>query len=236
MEENFYDENFHGQNWQSLTDRYAAFLPYVTKRADLRLIFNDILGDLNTSHFGFRSNGLEEQIYYGTRTLSSGILFDNENPYTVKSIIAKSLVDVKSKNIKKGDILIAVNGVEVDKNKNREYYFTNPDFIDEIKLTLSRNKEEFSVYIHTTSYCNIKNLLCDEWQDKNQKYIDEKSNNDIAYVHIKNMRDEELTKFCEDLMSNEVNKKGLILDLRYNTGGNVHDAVLNVLQQKQYLN
>lgn len=236
MEENFYDENFHGQNWQKLRESYAKYLPFVTKRSDLRLIFNDMLGELNTSHFGFNSNGSEEKIYHGTRSLATGIIFNNTNPYKVERIVKESPVDVKGKNIRKGDVLIAVNDINVDDKKNRESYFTNPNFKNEIKLTFSRNKAKYSVFIHTTSYRNINSLVYDEWQDKNQNYVDKKSNNEIAYVHMKNMSGGELTKFYEDLMSNEAYKKGLILDLRYNTGGNVHDAVLNFLQQKQYLN
>lgn len=236
MEENFYDENFHGQNWQKLRDRYAKYLPHISSRGELRLIFNDMLGELNTSHFGFRSSGAEEKIYYGTRTLATGIVFNKNNPFVVDRIVAESPVDVKSKDLQKGDVLVAVDGVVVDKSKNRESYFTNPEFKDEIKLTFSRNNKEFEVYIHTTSFGSIKRLIYDEWQDKNQNYVDEKSNNQIAYFHMKNMGRGELTKFYEDLMSDEAYKKGLILDLRYNTGGNVHDAVLNFLQQKQYLN
>ncbi|PQJ78385.1 S41 family peptidase [Polaribacter porphyrae] len=236
MEENFYDENFHGENWQKLRDSYAKYLSFVTNRAELRLIFNDMLGELNTSHFGFNSNGAEEKIYYGTRTLATGIVFENQNPYIVKRIVKESPVDVKGKNIRKGDELIAVNDIKIDKSRNRASYFTNPKFQSEIKLTFSRNKEKYDVFIHTTSYRGINSLVYDEWQDENQNYVDKKSNNQIAYVHMKNMGRGELTKFYEDLMSDEAYKKGLILDLRYNTGGNVHDAVLNFLQQKQYLN
>ena len=236
MEENFYDENFHGENWQKLRDDYAKYLPFVTGRGELRLIFNDMLGELNTSHFGFRSRGSEEKIYHGTRSMATGILFNKENPYQIERIVSESPTDTSSKDLQKGDVLIAVNGVEVDENKNRESYFVNPKFQEEINLTFSRNKKEFLVNIHATSYRNINSLMYDEWQDDNQKYVDEKSNNDIAYVHMKNMGTGELTKFYQDLMSNEAYKKGLILDLRYNTGGNVHDAVLNFLQQKQYLN
>ena len=53
---------------------------------------------------------------------------------------------------------------------------------------------------------------------------------------MKNMTGGELTKFKEDLVSDEAFKDGLILDLRFNTGGNVHDAVLQFLSQKKYLN
>lgn len=236
MEENFYDKNFHGENWQKHRDSYAKYLPYVSSRANLRLIFNDMLGELNTSHFGFNSRGKEEGVYYGTQTLETGIIYSNDNPYTIERIVKESPTDVKGKNLRKGDRLIAVNGNKVNSKLNRERYFTNPKFKNEINLTFIRNNKEFSVNIHPRNYRSVSALRYDEWQDKNQEYVDKKSKNQIAYVHMKNMTGGELTKFYQDLMSNEAYKKGLILDLRYNTGGNVHDAVLNFLQQKQYLN
>ena len=236
MEENFYDENFHGENWQKLRDTYAKYLPYVSSRANLRLIFNDMLGELNTSHFGFNSRGKEESVYYGTQTLETGIVYDNSNPFVIERIVSESPTDVKGKNLRKGDELVAVNGKRINSKKNREAYFTNPKFSSEIKLTFNRKGKEFTVNVHPANYRRITALRYDEWQDSNQAYVDKKSKNKIAYMHMKNMTGGELTKFYQDLMSNEAYKDGLILDLRYNTGGNVHDAVLNFLQQKQYLN
>lgn len=236
MEENFYNETFHGENWEELRDEYAAYLPFVTSRANLRLLFNDMLGELNTSHFGFTSNGDEEKIYYGTRSLGTGILFNQKNPYTIERIVKHSPSDITGKNIQKGDKLIAVNGVAINENENREKYFSFPKFIDEIVLTLQRNGVNFDVNIRPVSTSRITDLLYDEWQETNQNYVDSKSNNKIAYVHMKNMSGGELIKFKEDLVSDEAYKDGLILDLRYNRGGNVHDNVLQFLSQKTYLN
>lgn len=236
MEENFYDENFHGQDWQKLREQYAKYLPYVTSRGNLKLIFNDMLGELNTSHFGFTSKGKEEEVYYGTKTLGTGILFKNTEPYVIERIIKQGPTDITGKNIKMGDKLVAVNGIKIDVKENREKYFSAPVLENEISLTFERNGAQFSVYVHPVSTGVIRDLLYDEWQDENQNYVDLKSNNQIAYVHMKDMTGGELDKFKEDLVSNEANKKGLILDLRYNTGGNVHDEVLRFLSQKTYLN
>ena len=236
MEENFYDENFHGQNWQNLRDQYAQFLPYISSRANLRLIFNDMLGELNTSHFGFNSNGKEEDVYHETKTLATGIVFDNNNPFVVERIVKQSPVDYTEIDIRKGDRLLAVNGIKINLEENREKYFSTPAFNNEMFLTFERNGSEFNINTHPSSSNSVRDLIYDEWQDANQNYVDTKSNNRIAYVHMKNMSGNELTKFKEDLVSSEASKDGLILDLRYNRGGNVHDEVLKFLSQKTYLN
>jgi len=77
--------------------------------------------------------------------------------------------------------------------------------------------------------------LYDEWVEQNQKYVDEKSKNKIAYVHMKNMGDGELENFLIEMTNEFHYKEGLIYDLRFNTGGNVHDAVLQFLSQRPYL-
>lgn len=235
VETNFYNENFHGQNWQELRDRYAAFLPYVTTRAELRLIFNDMLGELNTSHFGFYSSGKEERIYYGYRSAATGIMFENESPYVVKRIVKDSPADVKDKDVKPGDKLIAVNDQPIDPEQNREMYFSKPSRDRELKLTFDRNGKRIDVKLHTTSPGTIGRLLYDEWQDDNQAYVDKKSKNRIGYIHMKNMGRSEFNKFKRDFVEEGAYRDGLILDLRYNTGGNVHDDVLRLLSQRSYL-
>lgn len=234
FESNFYDENFHGENWQELRDKYAKFLPYITKREQLTLLFNDMLGELNTSHFGFRSTGKEDDTFYGSRTLETGIIFATDNPYQVAHIIAKSPANVTGKDLKVGDILTKVNGQKVDSKINRELYFSQPSLDKEMQLTFSRNTKETTINIHPISSGTLQELLYDEWVANNQSYVDSKSNNKIAYVHMKNMGSGELTNFKREMVSEAYKKEALILDLRNNTGGNVHDAVLQFLSQKPY--
>lgn len=234
FEANYYDDNFHGEDWQQLRDKYARFLPHITKRSQLSMLFNDMLGELNTSHVGFYTSGKEDETYYGSATSETGIIFSQDNPYKVAHIVSKSPANITGKNIKPGDILIAVNGIEVDTIKNREAYFSAPSRYDELQLTFKRNGNNIIVNLHPITSRKLKDLLYDEWVAENQKYVDEKSNDKIAYIHMKNMGGGELDNFMKEMVSEAHRKEALILDLRNNTGGNVHDAVLQFLSQKPY--
>jgi len=235
MEENFYNESFHGVDWGKMRDSYSKFLPHLNSRADLRRMTNDLLGELNTSHFGFYSNGKEEKIFYGTRTLATGILFDNENPYQVEGIVPNSPADKVGIDIQKGDVLTAVNGQSVNANTNREFYFAKASMKEEIALGLKRGEKTITIKLHPTSYGSIRNAMYDDWIENNQQRVDEKSNKRIAYTYMKNMTGGQLEQFKIDMVSEAYEREALIFDLRYNTGGNVHDEVLQFLSQKPYL-
>ncbi len=234
MEENYYDEKFHGLDWAKTKKYYQQFIPYLNNRSDLRVLLNDLLGELNSSHQGFGTFGSDEAIALTNSTMETGIFFDNNNPYLVKRVIARSAADKKDIDVQAGDILLKVNNVTVDKNIDRNFYFTKPSLDQEMELTFDRKGKNVVVKIHPQF--NLYGNLYDEWIDANQQRVDEKSKKRIAYGHMKNMGQGELEQFIID-MTNELNDRdALIFDLRYNTGGNVHDEVLKFLSQKNYLN
>ncbi len=235
MQENYYDEKFHDIHWEKIKKQYAAFVPHLNNRADLRVLLNDMLGELNSSHQGFNTTGSDETVSYTSTTMETGIVFDNNNPYKVQYILKRTAADKKGINIEPGDILTKVNDVAVDIKKDRNYYFTYPSRDREVTLTFERKGKPVEVKIHPQSGQMLNFNFYEAWIDENQKRVDEKSNNRIAYGYMKNMGQGELEQFIIDMTQELNGKEALILDLRYNTGGNVHDEVLKFLSQKTYL-
>ncbi|MCT2564539.1 S41 family peptidase [Chryseobacterium herbae] len=235
VDENFYDENFHDINWKAKKEQYAKYLPYVNNRNDLRILLNDLLGELNSSHTGFSSSGKEETRYLNYFTNETGIIFKRDQPYSVESIVRKSPAFRTGVDIKPGDQLVAVNGKNVDSSENREAYFTSPKKQDELILTFSRNGKNITTKVHPISNMDLKGLLYDDWIFNNRQRVNKLGDNRIAYSYMKNMTTDELDRFLLDMVEQENRKDAVILDLRYNTGGNVHDKVLNFLAQKPYL-
>lgn len=235
VEENFYEENFHGLNWKAKKKQYAKYLPYVNNRNDLRILLNDLLGELNASHLGFSSSGDEETKKLSYFTNETGIIFKKNNPFEVERIVRKSPAFIRTVDVKSGDILKSVNGVKIDASKNREMYFTTPTKADELVLEFDRKGNTITTKIHPISNVQLKSLLYDEWILENKNRVNDLSKNRIAYSYMKNMGSSELESFLLDMVEQENHKEGLILDLRFNTGGNVHDKVLNFLAQRPYL-
>ncbi|MBK7560960.1 MAG: PD40 domain-containing protein [Chitinophagaceae bacterium] len=233
MQENYYDEKLHGLDWKKTKDYYQQFIPHLNNRADMRTLLNDMLGELNSSHQGFGTGGDDETIALQNRTMETGVIFEDNEPYKVKYVVNRSAADKKGIDIKPGDMLVKVNNETVKATTDRNYYFTLPSLDKELKLTFSRAGQMIDVKIHPQA--TLSTNLYDEWIDDNQKRVDEKGKGRIAYGHMKNMGDGELSQFIIDMTQELINKDALIFDLRYNTGGNVHDEVLKFLSQRSYL-
>lgn len=235
MDQNFYDVDFHGVDWKAKRDYYASFLPQVRSRANLITLMTDMLGELNSSHLGFRSSGNDvEAPLTKTYSLETGIIWDNTKPYTIDRVLTDSPANTVEANLRKGDVLVAVNGERVDSKENREIYLSSAFKKPEVKMTFSRDGSEFDVKLHTVTYGEVKNWLYNEWEDTNRALVDRLGEGKIAYTHMRDMGGEELNEFYKDMHTRTLGKRAIILDLRYNNGGNVHNEVLEFLAQKAH--
>jgi len=236
LQENYYNENFNGVDWRSIRDRYASYLPQLQTRNDFRVLLNNMMGELNSSHYGFSTYGSDEKTFYRNVTASPGLLFNNTHPYQVDHVIKNDCADVSDISIKQGDELISVDGVKIDTTQNRNFYFMRSQMPDEMILGFRRGLKTFDVKIHPSTPNEMQRHLYNEWIDGNRHLVDRLSDQQIAYVYMKDMSDDALQEFELKMVSDSIDqKKALILDLRYNTGGNVHDKVLQFLSQRPYL-
>ncbi|HBZ26614.1 MAG TPA: peptidase S41 [Rikenellaceae bacterium] len=234
LEQNFYDVKYHGVDWRAKRDYYLTFLPYVNSRDNLRTLLNDMLNELNSSHMGFSSAGKEEETLTRYVTAATGLIFSNEQPYTLERVVAGSRADYSGNPLIGGDRLVAVNGVRVNERVSREFYFTSATLPKEMILKFARAGVEFDVKLHTIGSGDLRSLLYSEWEDWNRAKVTSMSKGKIAYVHMRDMSPESLERFIIEMNTDAVHKEALILDLRFNNGGNVHREVIDFLNQREH--
>jgi len=249
LEQNFYDVNFHGVDWKAKRDYYASFLPYVVTRDNLRTLLNDMLNELNSSHMGFMTFGKDEATSVQYVTAATGLVFNEKRPYILDRIVPGSVADFSENPLLVGDRLVSVNGVVVDSLCNREFYFSSVTKFDELLLGFERSVGSGSsgggfvgnevavikmeVKLHTFSTAALRSLFYTEWVDSNRAKVNELSGGKAAYIHMNDMSSESLEKFVIEMNTYAVHKDALILDLRFNNGGNVHKEVLDMLASRE---
>jgi tricorn protease len=65
--------------------------------------------------------------------------------------------------------------------------------------------------------------------------VDKLSGGRLAYMHVKAMDRPSELKFKEEFVSQATGKDGLLVDVRYNGGGNVAHRLLDLLRKKPYV-
>jgi tricorn protease len=80
----------------------------------------------------------------------------------------------------------------------------------------------------------ISKLMYERWVQKNAEAVAKQSGGRVGYIHIPGMDDAGLEQFVRSLYSDNFDKDGIVIDVRYNGGGFTHDQVLNYLGAKEH--
>jgi len=227
----FYDPNFHGRNWDSLKAIYKPIVLRASTKNDFRYMFNNMLGELNASHMGMYGKGREN-----TQKESTGLLGVEVKPLEqgvkVTHVIYNSPADKEISKINVGDIILSVNGKQINNKLNFYSLLTNLSGEKTLLKVKDKKGKEREVIIRPTN--SLKDNLYEEWVEQRRQLVDKYSKGRLGYLHIKAMGWESFEKFERDLTAAGYGKDGLVIDVRYNGGGWTTDYLMTVLNYKQH--
>ena len=93
--------------------------------------------------------------------------------------------------------------------------------------------DERDVIVKPISQRAASNLRYDEWEYTRRLMVDEMSNNEIGYVHLRAMGSNDIAQWARDYYP-IYRRKGLIIDVRHNRGGNIDSWILEKLMRKAW--
>jgi len=230
----FYDPNMHDIDWEKSFKKYYPYMDYAFIPEVMDYIYSEMMGEVNASHTGFyaRSDNDIKQFekVYGGFTLDfsdypkKGIRF--------KQIFRKSKLN-KPHGIKAGDVLLAVDGTEITSSTP-----INPLFFKEegekIELKIQTPDSITTVGIKGLSWWENYNIWYDDWVSSRREMVDELSDGKLGYAHIRSMGWSSYEDFVQDVFANNWEKEALIIDVRNNPGGWIHDWLIELLTKKPY--
>lgn len=240
MKYRFYDEKMHGYDWDGIKERYKPMLKYVGENQDLYDLCNEMIGELNASHTGVSGPPTRSMdSLYSTRQLGFELESDGEY-YRVAHIYPKGPADKEWLDLNVGDIVLSIEGKPIRGNDN--YFAILNDLLnDYANLTVSTpgagdggvvalGPERKLRIKHVSS---VRNLKYEAWVEGNRKYVSEISDGKVGYVHIRSMNRPSLERFRTEI-DQFWNKNGMIIDIRYNGGGNIDQELIDILERRPY--
>ncbi len=230
----FYDPDMHGVNWKRSKKDFSKFLQYADDPSILKKIIDEMIGEVNASHTGFYPRS--DSKYKTYTTAYCGFELDLQDfpkdGVRIKKIYKKSKLN-KPHNIKAGDILLSVDGKEIGKGMDIIANFKNK-IGEKIKLGILCDDGMKVVTVKGLGSRDNYALYYDNWVEERRVRVEKLSNGKIGYLHIRSMNNSSYQKFVQDLFAENADKKALIIDVRNNGGGYIHDWLVEILTKKPY--
>ena len=230
-----YVPNMQGADWPKMREMYGQLLPYVRHRADLNYLMDMMGAEIAIGHSYVRGGdmptvpqpvagllGADFSIENGRYKVTR--IYDNEswNP-DLRSPLA-----TPGANVNTGDYILAINGIELIAPDN---IYRLLDGTANRQTTLTVNTTPSMQGARTVTVVPVANeqaLRTRAWVESNRRLVEKLSDGQLAYVYLPNTGQPGYTSFNRYYFSQQ-DKKGVVVDERFNGGGSAADYIIEVL-------
>ncbi len=212
IKSNYYQPNLNKQNWAKWKKRY---LHKIKTQEDAYVAINSMIASLDDSYSKFMS---KEEFSAQTSAINSKLYGIGINIASIsgKIYIANVIENAPAYNqgVRSGDIILKVNGIDVSgQSIYHVAQLIRGDINANLTLELLRGTERFE-----------KTVRREEIKVKTIDY--KKITDDIGYIRISSFIGIDTSKEFVIALNRLKNSKGLILDLRGNSGGLFQNAIV----------
>ena len=232
----FYNHTMHDVDWAAYGEAYRRFLPHITNGRDFAELLSEMVGELNASHTG---SGYYPYRGDADKTAALGVYYDDSwrGPgYKVAGVLQNGPVDKATSRIRAGIIITAVDGHTIaadesiypllNRKRDRDTRLslldpTTGETWDEVVLPISQYEEHGLAYWH--------------WIDQRREMVQALSGGRVGYVHIAAMDENSYRQAYTNIFGRYRDAEALVVDVRFNQGGNLTNQLLALLGGQQYL-
>lgn len=236
----FYVSNMHGYDWVKLRDQYKTWLPYVAHRSDLNYVISEMISELTVQHAYIEGGdfnnpprarvalpGARFELDKSANRYKISKIFEGENE---EDIYRSPLMEV-GVNAKVGDYVLQINGEDVTADRDIYQYLRNKA---DSPVLLTVNSTPSLTGARQISYRPVtdeSNLIYLEWITENRNRVSQMTNGRVGYIHIPDMGAGGIREFIKWYYP-QLDKEGLVVDVRANGGGNVSRMIIERLRRK----
>jgi len=234
--EKLYVTDMNGVDWDGYRKVYEKFLPWIGDNHDFAELLSEMLGELDVSHTG---SGYTPHPAGADATASLGIFLDDAwrgDGLKVSEVIADGPLDNAKSQVKAGMVIEKIDGTAIEAGREWDSLMNNKaGKALELEVLDPATGKRWTEPVKPISLGAENELLYKRWVRQERAMVDRLSGGKVGYVHVRGMNDRSYRDTYSEILGRDSGKKALIVDTRFNGGGNLHDELATLLSGKRYL-
>ncbi len=228
----YVEEDMFGLDWDAVRARYEPMLERIGETEDFYRLGLEMLHEVPSSHSGI-SPPRGAPAPGGNETRLLGFEVEPVNAeLRVSHLYRDGPADKVWLDVAEGDYLVAIEGTPVSAADN--YWPLLNNLVNEyVTVTVADSPGANPRDLRIRTVTSLGNIAYADWVARNREFVEEATGGRIYYAHIRGMNQTYLQQFQQELDEN-FHKEGLIIDVRYNGGGNIDQQLMDILQRRPY--
>ncbi len=233
VKDSFYTAGYHGADWDGLKPVYEKYLPHIGNNYELAEMLSEMLGELNISHSGA---SYSPQVANQDETASLGVFPDPAYKgvgIKVVEVVKDGPLDKSGIAVKPGMVIEAVDGETIAADRDPAQYL-NRKAGKKTLLRIADGEKRLDVVVKPITPAEESRLLYTRWVRRNEEEVDRLSQGQLGYIHVPGMNDGAYRSAYEEIMGKFATRKGVVIDTRFNGGGDLVADLAMFLSGKKF--
>jgi tricorn protease len=242
MRDYFYDPHMHRVDWSAVRRQYQAMLQDCVSRRDVGYVIAEMISEVNAGHTYYGGGDVD-----GGPSRSIGYLgvdFElDQGVYRIAKVYeggpwdtdARSILqDLEPEEREAFQYLFKVNGLPVDTAQAPWAAFEGLAG-QTVTLTVGatpdpeKGRDVVVQLMHSEGSLRYRH-----WVESNRRYVAEKSGGKVGYLHVPDTGGRGQQELFRQFYG-QMNRAALIVDERWNGGGNIADRFIELLNRPIYM-
>ena len=239
----FYDRGMHGADWPKVRAKYEALVPRVRSRGELSDLLAQMVSELSALHIFVRGGDLRKgPDDVDVASLGAELARDEAaggfrvaRVYAADPDLPQSLSPLVrgGAGVAEGDVVLAVNGVSTLSVADVGALLRNQGGRQVLLRVKAKEGSERDVIVVPMTSQEAANLRYDDWELSRRRRVEEQGRGRLGYVHLRAMGGDDYAAWAREFYP-VFQRKGLIVDVRHNRGGNIDSWILGKLLRKAW--
>jgi tricorn protease len=236
-----YDANMRGIDWNAVRKRYAPLVERVTDRAELDDVLGMMVGEVGALHSQIRPGDVRRAAAEGTPASLGAVLSRVPDGYRVDHVyrsepelpLESGPLAAPDVNVREGDVITAVNGKSLLEARDIADLLLDTAGKQVLLHVKSPGERPRAVIVTPATMATHASLRYADWEQGRAQQVEAASKGKIGYLHLRAMVARDINAFARDFYAN-INKDGLIIDVRRNNGGNIDSWIIEKLLRRSW--